>query len=166
MRRYRTGSSLGEGSQWLAIGDLNGDGAHDVVTANSYPSFSVTLLLNRGDGRFLPRLDYRAGQFDPVSVAAADLNRDRRLDIVTADDGGTVSVFLNRPGLCDVQFVKGLRLADAKQKLARAHCRVGSVRRAYSDLPKGRVFGQSPKFAAVLPGGSKVDLRVSLGRKR
>jgi hypothetical protein len=38
---------------------------------------------------------YRAGKH-PTSVAVADLNGDRRLDVAVANERGTVSVFLNR----------------------------------------------------------------------
>ena len=44
----------------------------------------------------------------------------------------TVSVLLNKPGLCTVQGVRGWRLPAAKRTLARANCRVGKIRRAYS----------------------------------
>ena len=37
----------------------------------------------------------------------------------------TVSVLINRPGLCTVQDVKGTTLSAAKQKLTHADCRVG-----------------------------------------
>jgi beta-lactam-binding protein with PASTA domain len=44
---------------------------------------------------------------------------------------------------------------------------MAKVRRAYSPwVKKGRVISQKPKFGAVLPGGGKVNLVVSRGRKR
>ena len=50
--------------------------------------------------------------------------------------------------------------------IARANCRVGKIRRAYSKtVRKGRVISQKPGFGAVLPGGGKVDLVVSRGRR-
>ena len=69
----------------IAIADINGDDAPDVVTANSYGS-DVDLRLNNGDGTLR-----RAGEFPvgrgPASVAVADLNNDGRLDIVTTNGG-------------------------------------------------------------------------------
>jgi FG-GAP-like repeat/FG-GAP repeat len=160
---YLTGQ-LSVGGQTIAIADLSGDGVADVVVTSSDPE-AVMLLVNRGNGRLRPELDYLAGW--PLAIAAADLNGDRRVDVVATDDEvPRVSLLLNRPGLCDVQLVRGLRLADAKGKLARAHCRVGRVRFVHSkDDPKGRVVKQRPRFGAVRPARSRVDLFVSLGRR-
>jgi hypothetical protein len=160
--QYPTGQ-LSAGGRTIAIADLSGDGAADVIATSDDPE-SVMLFVNRGKGRLLPELDYGAGW--PHAVAAADLNGDRRVDFVTADDDGRVSLFLNRPGLCNVQDVEGLKLADARRKLARAHCRVGRPRFGYSDWKKGFVFKQRPRFGVVRPGGSRVDLVVSRGKRR
>jgi beta-lactam-binding protein with PASTA domain len=43
---------------------------------------------------------------------------------------------------------------------------VGKVSLTNSRTIKGLVIGQKPDFGAVLPGGGKVDLVVSRGRKR
>jgi eukaryotic-like serine/threonine-protein kinase len=76
-------------------------------------------------------------------------------------------VLLNTPGLCTVQDVKGKTLPGAKRTIARANCRVGTIRRTYSKTVKrGRVISQKPKFGTVLPGGGKVNLVVSRGRTR
>jgi beta-lactam-binding protein with PASTA domain len=53
----------------------------------------------------------------------------------------------------------------AKQTLARANCRVGKLRGVYSNFAKGFVISQKPRPGTVLPGGSKVNLVVSRGRK-
>ena len=86
----------------VAIGDLNGDGKPDLATANSHQYFpSVSVLLNRGNGRFRARVDYEAGggrYGTPYSVAIGDLNGDGKPDLATAnlEDAKTVSVFLNK----------------------------------------------------------------------
>jgi hypothetical protein len=90
-RDYRTGESPG----FVAVGDLNGDGATDVATANDVAD-TVSVLLNRGDGRLAPRADYRTGT-SPAAVAIADANDDGKPDLVTANfDANTVSVLVNR----------------------------------------------------------------------
>ena len=162
-RDYRTG-----GTDSVAVGDLNGDRKPDLVTANGNNDDTVSVLANRGNGSFQSKLDYRTGA-GPQSLATGDLNGDGSLDLVTAGvvdpDSGTVSVLLNKPGLCTVQDVMGQTLAAAKRTIAHANCRVGKIRRVYSRAKRGRVISQKPKFGAVLPGGGKVKLVVSRGRK-
>src|SRR5580765_4160618 len=88
----------GDGPQSVAIGDLNGDGRQDMVTAN-YDGDSVSVLLGRGGG-FRKKSDYRTGEF-PASIALGDFNGDGRPDVVVTSlflrpDSTTVSVLLNR----------------------------------------------------------------------
>jgi hypothetical protein len=77
---YGTGS----GPTSVAMADMNGDGRPDVVTANGSSSpggeddwvDTVSVLLNRGDGTFRPRRDYRTPIEDRLefnSVAIGDL---------------------------------------------------------------------------------------------
>ena len=160
---YRTG----RGPSSVAIADLNGDGKRDLATANAGAA-TISVLTNRGDGSFQAQRDYRVGvrRVLPESVAIRDLDGDGRPDLATANPVGTVSVLLNRPGLCTVQKVEGKTLPAAKREIARTNCRVGKIRRIYSKLvERGRVISQKPRFGAVLPGGSKVDLVVSRGRR-
>jgi len=154
----------------VAIRDLNGDGKPDLATANY--GGSVSVLPNRGDGSFQAKLDYYPyPELGARSVAIADLNGDRKPDLATANAASnSVSVLLNRPGLCTVQDVWRQTVPAAKRTLARANCRVGKIRRAYSGayskVKRGGVISQKPDLGAVLPGGSKVNLVVSLGRRR
>ena len=97
-RDYRTG----RGPNSVAIGDLNGDRKLDLATANTYSTanttaYTVSVLLNRGDGGFRAPRGYRTGD-NPEAIAIGDLNGDRTLDLVTANEGDTVSVLLNRGG--------------------------------------------------------------------
>jgi hypothetical protein len=167
--QYASGGEGGCGPYAVAIGDLNGDGKVDVATATGSPSGEVSVLLNRGDGHFQPPLEYRVpGGGDAESVEIGDLNGSGKLDIVTVNgSAGTVSVLINTPGLCDVQRVTGMALASAKRMLARVNCAVRKIRRVYAPWPrKGFVISQKPGFGAVRPKGAKVDLLVSLGRRR
>jgi hypothetical protein len=77
----------------VAVGDFNADGNLDIVTAN-YDDNTVSVLLGRGDGSFLPAVTYAVGQ-NPDAVAVGDMNGDGKLDIVTANFGeNTVSLLL------------------------------------------------------------------------
>jgi hypothetical protein len=151
----------------LEIADLNNDGKPDLTTSYDYrspDSNTVSVLLNPGNGGFLPRADYRTGGAIDVPIVA-DLNGDRRPDLVTAY-GDSVFVLINKLGLCNVQRVTGMVLAAAKRKLARVNCRVGKVISYSTRVRRGRVISQKPKFGAVRLKGAKVNLVISRGRKR
>jgi FG-GAP-like repeat/PASTA domain len=90
-----SGYPTGRDPRSVAIGDLNGDGKPDLVTANDEAN-TVSVLLNRGDASFRAKRDYPTGHF-PVAVAIGDLNGDGKRDLVTANEqANTVSVLLNR----------------------------------------------------------------------
>jgi hypothetical protein len=87
----------------LAVGDLNGDGKPDIVTANTIMaadgtgSSSVSVLLqdSANPGRFLPAVNYTTG-FSPVNVAIGDVNGDGFPDLAVADTTG-ISILLQNP---------------------------------------------------------------------
>jgi hypothetical protein len=95
---YRVG---GQTPVTLAVGDFNGDGAQDLVTANDqFANNSVSVLLGNGDGTFGTSNVYTAGQ-TPVAVAVGDFNRDGVEDVVAANRGafqgtqiGSISLLL------------------------------------------------------------------------
>ena len=79
----------------VAVGDLNGDGQPDIVTANAgTESVSVLLGSSTVAGTFSPYTAYSVGS-PPVGVALADLNGDGRLDVVTTHEN-SVHILLNR----------------------------------------------------------------------
>ncbi len=77
----------------VAVGDFNGDGILDLVTAN-YLDNTVSVLLGKGDGTFAPQVTYAVGSI-PRNVAVGDFNGDGKLDLAVANQGdNTVSVLL------------------------------------------------------------------------
>jgi hypothetical protein len=65
---------------------------------------------------------------------------------------------------CIVPKVVGLKLAKAKTKIKKAHCRVGKITRKHSSLKKkGKVIKQFPKAGKHLKVGTKVNLTVGKG---
>ena len=162
-RNYVTGRR----PSWVAIGDMNGDGKPDLVTANGYAN-TVSVLLNRGGGGFAPRLDYQAGRnLWSWKFSIGDLNGDRRPDLVTANArANTVSVLINKPGLCNVQDVVRKTLAAARERLTRANCHVGGIHRAYSDLQERRRNSAEAQVRCRAAEGWRVNLVVSRGARR
>ena len=96
--------------QFLAIGDLNGDGKLDLALSFSTPNI-VTVLLNTtptgsATPTFSARTDFTTGS-SPRNVAIGDLNGDGKPDLaVTNNSGNSVSVLLNTtsPGASSPTF--------------------------------------------------------------
>jgi FG-GAP-like repeat/PASTA domain len=156
-------SAVGRGPASIAIVDLNGDHKSDLATANAGAN-TVTALSNRGDGHVQARTEVRTGS-QPVGLAFGDLSGDGKPDLVTADEGANaVSVLVNTTVSCKVPRVTKKALPAAKRAIARAHCRVGTMRRTSSRIKRGRVISQNPKPGTVMPAGGRVNLVVSRGR--
>jgi hypothetical protein len=155
----------------VTAGDVDGDGRIDLVTAATAYGFpgTVSVLLNRGDGRFAAPGTYQVGGGgnDGSDVAIHDLEGDGRADIaVTNYDHSFVGVLTNTLGACGVRGFRGKSQPAARALLRRAGCRVGSVTRVRSTLiPRGRVASAEPRFGAFWPNGPEVDLVVSEGRR-
>ncbi len=84
------------GGQWVAVGDLRGDGKQDLIVASpchdeSCGNDGVSVLLGNGDGTFQPAVAYSAGGLDAnsVSVAVADVNGDGKLDAIVVNACGS-----------------------------------------------------------------------------
>ncbi len=82
--------------QGIAAADLDKDGDVDIATANRGTN-DVSVLLNYGDGTFLPAVQFAAGN-GPVALIAWDLNADTLRDLAVANvNSDNVSVLLNDP---------------------------------------------------------------------
>jgi FG-GAP-like repeat len=82
-------SSGGKIAQWVAVADVNGDGKPDLLVANGCNSNcsegTVGMLVGNGDGTFLPAVTYSSGGKFARSIAVADVNGDRKLDLLVAN---------------------------------------------------------------------------------
>ena len=106
----------------VAAGDFDGNGALDLVTANS--NGTVSVLLGNGDGSFRPRVDLAVGGV-PRAVAVGDFNGDGKLDVATAQQlSNTVSVLL---GHGDGTFAPPLVFAASGQDFTPSSMAVGDV---------------------------------------
>ena len=77
----------------VAVGDFNGDGKSDLVTADGGGD-TASVLLGNGNGTFQASRP-SAREAEPDSVAVADFNGDGKSDLVTADyNDNTASVLL------------------------------------------------------------------------
>jgi hypothetical protein len=107
----QTTFAIGSLAHIVVLGDLNGDGKLDIVTANAN-SGSVSVLLNMtapgaATPSFLPQQTF-ATNSGPLGLTLADVNGDGKLDLITCDSDfvATVSVLLNTtaPGAPSVSF--------------------------------------------------------------
>jgi gliding motility-associated-like protein len=89
----------GSGPFLISIGDFDGDGKPDLAATN-YSSNTVSVYRNTSSGagniNFATKVDFTTGN-SPLSVAAADVDADGKLDLVVTNSGlgTTVSVFRN-----------------------------------------------------------------------
>jgi hypothetical protein len=96
----------------VVVGDLDGDGRLDLVTANVRAS-TASVFLGRGDGTFAARTDFGFGYSTYVdrwseagssALALADINGDGKLDLAAAVD---IDDAFNSSGLVSVLLGKG-----------------------------------------------------------
>ncbi|CAF1334125.1 unnamed protein product [Rotaria sordida] len=79
----------------VAVADFNNDTKLDIIFAN-HGSNNVAVLMGYGDGMFASAKFFSIGYGTlPFSVVVSDLNNDRKLDFITANEGtDNLKVFL------------------------------------------------------------------------
>jgi FG-GAP-like repeat len=99
------GSSLSgaTGSQWVTMGDFNGDGKLDLALANGCnigPAIGdVTVLLGNGDGTLMAASCYgTSADGESVSIATGDFNADGKVDLAVAGNTGVEVLIGNGDG--------------------------------------------------------------------
>ncbi len=95
-----------------AVADLNGDGAIDLAVAGGGSGLVALMYGNggpKGNGTFAVGPTYKTASAAPVALALADFNLDGKLDVASADKGGTTTVFLGggNPLQAGVSFTSG-----------------------------------------------------------
>jgi hypothetical protein len=97
--------------QAVAVADFNGDGKPDVIVGNNDSEqgiSGVTVFLGRGNGTFKKGYFYSVGE-QPVALAAADFNGDKKPDIAIADGLSSVVTTMLNTGV--VSFSPGTPLS-------------------------------------------------------
>jgi hypothetical protein len=155
--------SVGEGAEDIKAADFNGDGIPDLVTDNLNDD-TMTLLVGKGDGTFIPAVDSRsekparygyAAFGYPTFIDIGDIDRDGRPDIVTGNIfNRTVTVLRNTtPAVFDMaKLLKIAGLNRAPDGHVMLECRAvanRTVRVEASSSPNGRDF--------VTIGSAEVD---------
>jgi len=79
----------GEGERLIVVADVNGDGNPDLVVSHESLGAPqedlIGVLLGKGDGTFQTAVSYGSGGWRAWGLAAADVNADGKLDLVTAN---------------------------------------------------------------------------------
>jgi hypothetical protein len=86
----------------VAVGDVNGDGTPDIITAPGKGGGSLIKVFSGVDGSLLLSFNaYAPGQTDGAFVAAGDVNADGHADIITGTDVGAKPLVKVFSGLDD-----------------------------------------------------------------
>jgi len=118
---YPTGTLANRSALGLVAGDFNGDGKPDLAVVNNYgtpaSSADVAILLNKGSGVFSAPTNFALSKV-ATEISAADLNGDKKLDLViplygTSGTPGTAVAVLLGNGDGKFQAEKDRSLVDS-----------------------------------------------------
>ncbi|MFO0798484.1 MAG: VCBS repeat-containing protein [Gemmataceae bacterium] len=176
-----TSFTQGIGAHWTApaVGDLDGDGAADLVLANT---IGVVVYRGKGDGTFdPPPPGVWAGELDPyapaIAISVADLNGDGARDLVVAEgDYNAVRVLLAdghggfRPGE-SIPIASPYSLTDGQpqpqlRSLAVADLNGDGIPDVLVTTAVGAPFSNQIQDISAGPGGVAVLLGVGDGTFR
>jgi len=109
----------------------------------------------------------------PIKLVTIDENSDKPVGTVTHTDpaagsyltrGGTLKAYLSiGPKLNSVPSLLGKNLVEATAALRGANFWIGKTSQAFNDAPLGAIYDYTGADGSVLPDGSTVDLKISLG---
>lgn len=94
-------SYTANGSRGVGVGDLNGDGHIDFISANYNldEGHNISVHLNNGDGTFQAGVSYACGtrtMGGRQAIALGDFNGDGKLDITDHSSDGYISIFYGK----------------------------------------------------------------------
>jgi hypothetical protein len=92
----KTSQTCGNTIRGVGVGDFNGDGWDDFVTADRFatPNGYLSIVLNNGNGTFAASVTKDTGATDEYTIAIADANNDGIPDIFCGTFGATPQMFV------------------------------------------------------------------------
>ena len=140
---------MGGNPYGLALGDLNGDGVLDAVTAERFSPGSITVALGDGTGRFGAPTSTPVGD-SPEYLIAGHFDLDAHLDVVTANEDSDDVTLLHGDGTGGFGAVQHLAVGGTPSSVDAADLNGDG----YADLvTASQVSPTSAGFSVLLSDG-------------